>query len=225
MRARHVLIVALITVGAGAALGLGAVSAGPRGVAEPAPAAPAQPPEAVPRGGRISFAGRAQPIAQFPDGRRRAIASILSVAGPLSYGEFVWNDAGVPAGRAWVQVDLDAQILSVFRGNHEIGTAVVLYGADDKPTPLGAFPILAKLRDHVSSLYDAPMPYTLRLTGDGVAIHGSNVRSNAATHGCVGVPSAFAARLFKELKLGDEVVIVRGKAGSRSGTATPVRVS
>jgi hypothetical protein len=131
----------------------------------------------------------------------RPIKSILDVRGPMSYGEFVWNDRGVPAGPVWIRVDLHGQLMSVFRSGHEIGTAVILYGADGLPTPTGKFPILAKLKDHRSITYDnAPMPYTLRLTRDGVSIHGSNVRWGFATHGCVGVAKAFAARLFEVLK-------------------------
>ena len=104
----------------------------------------------------------------------------------------------------------------VFRSGHEIGTAVILYGADGVPTPTGKFPILAKLKDHRSITYDnAPMPYTLRLTPDGVSIHGSNVRWGFATHGCVGIPAQFAARLFDAVKTGDEVLIVSEEAAVR----------
>ncbi len=99
----------------------------------------------------------------------RPIKTILDVRSPMTYGQFVWNDKGVPAGPAWIRVDLHAQLMSVFRSGHEIGTAVILYGADGLPTPTGKFPILAKLKDHRSITYDnAPMPFTLRLTGDGV---------------------------------------------------------
>jgi lipoprotein-anchoring transpeptidase ErfK/SrfK len=143
----------------------------------------------------------------------RPIKTILDVRSPMTYGDFRWDDKGVPAGPTWVRVDLDSQILSVFRSGEEIGTAVILYGADGVPTPTGKFPILAKLRDHRSVTYDnAPMPFTLRLTADGVSIHGSNVRWGFATHGCVGVPAEFAARLFDAVKTGDEVLIVAGKA-------------
>ncbi|MFL6733198.1 MAG: L,D-transpeptidase family protein [Sphingomicrobium sp.] len=142
----------------------------------------------------------------------RPVRSLLKVSAPMSYGEFQWNDKGVPPGPSWVRVDLASQILSVFRSGHEIGTAVILYGADGLPTPTGKFPILAKLKDHRSATYgNAPMPYTLRLTNDGVAIHGSNVRWGFATHGCVGVPKAFAAKLFEVLSKGDEVMIVGAK--------------
>jgi lipoprotein-anchoring transpeptidase ErfK/SrfK len=55
------------------------------------------------------------------------------------------------------------------------------------------------------------MPYTLRLTNDGVAIHGNNVLEGYASHGCVGVPLEFARRLFAEARVGDEVFILRYK--------------
>ncbi len=83
-----------------------------------------------------------------------------------------------------------AQVVSIFRDGYEIGTAAIIYGADNMPTPLGVFPILQKDATHVSNLYDAPMPYMLRLTNDGVAIHASDVRYGNATHGCIGVPTA-----------------------------------
>src|SRR5205085_5581220 len=142
----------------------------------------------------------------------------LSVKAPLHFGDYSWNDRGVPAGATWVRVDLHSQLISVFRAGHEIGTAVIVYGADGLPTPAGKFPILAKLRDHRSQTYDAPMPYTLRLTGDGVSIHGSSVRWGYATHGCVGVPTAFAAKLFENVAVGDDVLIV-GSAGASSRRA------
>jgi lipoprotein-anchoring transpeptidase ErfK/SrfK len=142
----------------------------------------------------------------------RPIKTILNVPQPMRYGDFVWNDRGIPAGPTWIRVDLKSQLVSVFRSGHEIGTAVILYGGDGVPTPTGKFPILAKFKDHQSATYDAPMPYTLRLTGDGVSIHASNVRWGYATHGCIGVPQGFAEKLFAAASVGDEVLIVGGKS-------------
>ena len=138
----------------------------------------------------------------------RPINSVLNVRHKMRYGESIWDEEGVPPGPRWVRVDLKAQTVSVFRAGHEIGTAVILYGAQQKPTPIGRFKILERRERHRSSLYDAPMPYTLRLTLDGVAIHGSDVRFGAATHGCIGVPEDFAKRLFAQARVGDEVMIV-----------------
>ncbi|WP_375402186.1 L,D-transpeptidase family protein [uncultured Sphingomonas sp.] len=138
------------------------------------------------------------------------IKRILDVPG-IVFGEYVWDDKNVPPGRVVMTVDLKAQTMSVFRGGYEIGAAAILYGATDKPTPLGRFPVLEKDADHVSSLYDAPMPYMLRLTGDGVAIHGSKVEWGLATHGCIGVPVEFARLLFGAVKKGDLVIVTSGE--------------
>ncbi|MGK2912038.1 MAG: L,D-transpeptidase family protein [Sphingobium sp.] len=147
------------------------------------------------------------------------VKRVLKIDGPFRHGDYVWDDEGVPAGPIVITVDLKAQTLSVFRNGYEIGASVVIYGANDKPSPVGIFPISQKDADHVSSIYDAPMPYMLRLTADGVAIHGSDVQYGNATHGCIGVPKAFARLLFGQAKLGDKVIITDGKMMDVSGVA------
>ena len=161
----------------------------------------------APLGARIPLSGAQAAMLSGPDGEP-PVVSILNVRKRMKYGEFVWNDTGVRPGNLWVRIDLERQIISAFRAGNEIGTAVILYGADEKPTPTGELSIREKLKDHRSNTYDAPMTYTMRLTDDGVAIHGSNVRWGAATHGCIGVPLDFAAKLFEQVKVGDPVVII-----------------
>lgn len=139
----------------------------------------------------------------------RPVKSLLKVDKRLEYGDFRWDDAGVGPGPTWIRVDLHSQILSVFRAGHEIGTAVILYGAESKETPPGLYHILSKAREHRSSIYDAEMPFTLRLTDDGVSIHASNVRWGVATHGCIGVPLPFAEKLFDAVAVKDDVVVLR----------------
>lgn len=159
-------------------------------------------------------AGAAAPASQpaKPRDERFVIKRVLPITGPIKYGEFHWDDAGVPDGPVVMTVDLEARVLSVFRGGYEIGATAVLLGTQEKPTPLGVFPVIWKKADHYSSIYDgAPMPYTMRLTNDGVAIHGTTVEKGYASHGCVGVPTPFAKKLFGVAKLGDQVYITRGK--------------
>ena len=141
------------------------------------------------------------------------VRRILDIPGPLKMGDYHWNEEGAPAGGAIViTVDLEAQTLSIFRGGYEIGASAILFGRDDKPTPLGAFPITQKKADHVSNLYGSPMPYMMRMTNDGISIHGSDsVAPGFATHGCVAVPVAFARKLFEAAKLGDIVIVTSGK--------------
>jgi L,D-transpeptidase catalytic domain len=180
--------------------------------AQPARAGPQRSVAAAPLPGRIAVSPAELRQAYKAGLIDRPIKTILDVPGRMQYGDFRWDDKGVPAGPTWIRVDLHSQLISVFRAGHEIGTAVILYGTDGYPTPTGKFPILAKLKDHRSATYDnAPMPYTLRLRNDGVSIHGSNVRWGFASHGCIGVPVPFAAKLFDAVRRGDEVLIVRGK--------------
>ncbi|EIZ80734.1 ErfK/YbiS/YcfS/YnhG protein [Novosphingobium sp. Rr 2-17] len=140
------------------------------------------------------------------------IKRILPIKGAIKYGEWHWDETGVPSGPIVVTVDLEARVLSIFRAGYEIGATAVLLGAEEKPTPLGVFPITQKDKDHVSNIYTgAPMPYMQRLTNDGITLHGSNVERGYASHGCIGMPNAFAAKLFAATHLGDKVYITRGK--------------
>ena len=141
------------------------------------------------------------------------IKSILPIEGSIRYGDWFWDESAAPrSGKLVITVDLEARVISAFRDGHEIGTAVVLLGTRKHPTPLGTFPILTKERNNVSEKYNnAPMPFTLRLTWDGIAIHGSPVLNGYASHGCIGVPDEFAAKLFAAAGRGDKVIITRGR--------------
>lgn len=140
------------------------------------------------------------------------VKRVLPIDGPIKYGEWHWDDKDVPEGPIVMTVDLDARVLSVFKGGYEIGAAAVLVGTDDYPTPLGTFPILRKQRHNVSEKYDdAPMPWSMFLTRDGVALHGgSTVENGYASHGCISGPDEFISRIFAVAKPGDKVVITRG---------------
>jgi lipoprotein-anchoring transpeptidase ErfK/SrfK len=149
------------------------------------------------------------------DVTRLRITRELPVTHWLQPGEFVWDAeaAAAATGEAILVVNLRARVLSVYKGGVEIGRSSVLYGAPDKPTPTGTFPILEKRRDHRSNIYDAPMPHMQRLTWDGVALHGSpRLGDNLATNGCIGLPREFAALLFEVTRVGDRVVVWSGRA-------------
>jgi len=157
------------------------------------------------------IAQAATPAPAAPDDHF-TIKRILPIEGAIKYGDWHWDEDGAPKdGPIVITVDLDARVLSIFRGGYEIGAAAVLLGTEDKPTPLGVFPITQKRRHHVSNLYDAEMPYMQRLTNDGITLHGSNVEWGYASHGCIGMPEPFAAKVFSQTKVGDRVFITRGK--------------
>ena len=135
--------------------------------------------------------------------------SLLKVPAVMRHGDFVWNDEGVAEGKLSIWVDLRRQMISAFRDGHEIGTSVIIYGAEDRTSPEGRFPILNKQRHYHSRTYDAPMPASLFITNDGVALHGSPMSSRRASHGCIGLPVEFAEKLFDASEVGDIVEIIR----------------
>jgi hypothetical protein len=117
---------------------------------------------------------------------------------PIYYGDYFWDEDGIPHGRNEIVVDLELEQLYVYRGGVEIGRAMITRGWDEMATPMG------------TSTYDnAPMPYNLRLTWAGVAIHGAEVDDESATHGCIGVPLEFAQQLFRSTRVGDKVLITK----------------
>jgi len=133
-----------------------------------------------------------------------AIAADTDVAA----GRYVWRDDGSAAGPVRVLVSLALQRAFVFRGATLVGISSVSSGAPGYDTPTGTFPILQKDKDHRSNVYDdAPMPYMLRLTWDGVALHAGKVTGEPASHGCVRLPAAFARRLFEIADLGSTVTV------------------
>ena len=181
-----------------------------------ASSAPTRPPANA-----VAPAPKARPAALLP-GQPFPIRRRLELDRPLIHGTYVWQEEGVPPGRLWVLVDLSTETLSVFRNGIEIGRAVILYGTDEQPTPTGTFRITEKDADHESNIYDAQMPYMMRLTNDGIAIHGSIVTYGAASRGCVGVPDEFASLLFAQARLGDRVTIIRSQPAP---AAAPERIA
>ena len=90
-------------------------------------------------------------------------------------------------------------------------TLDVRFGSELTPTREGAFSVGWKSRDHVSSLYDTPMPYAMFFSG-GQAVHYSPDFAaygyNGSSHGCVNVRDKGAiASLFDQVRIGDKVIV------------------
>lgn len=89
----------------------------------------------------------------------------------------------------------------------------VRFGSAYTPTREGEFGVTFKSRDHVSTIYDTPMPYALFFSG-GQAIHYSADFAargySGASHGCVNVrDKKKIAALFAKVRKGDKVVVYR----------------
>ncbi len=121
-------------------------------------------------------------------------------------------DPRCTTGRA-ICIDKTSQTLRWVVDGEVERTLDVRFGAEYSPTREGAFVVNFKSRDHVSSLYDSPMPYAMFFSG-GQAVHFSSdflARGYAgASHGCVNVrDEAGVAGLFDDANVGDPVIVYR----------------
>ncbi|MFE9772573.1 L,D-transpeptidase family protein [Streptomyces sp. NPDC005931] len=96
-------------------------------------------------------------------------------------------------------------------GGRTVTTLPVRFGSEYTPTREGVFRVYWKSRDHVSTLYDSPMPYAMFFSG-GQAVHYSPdfaARGYGGTsHGCVNVRDERAiAALYEQVRDGDKVVV------------------
>ena len=103
-----------------------------------------------------------------------------------------------------IKVDKSAQTMTVKRDGKILHTWPVSTGTTGYATPSGTFTPFRMEADHYSKEWDdAPMPHAVFFTTKGHAIHGSyQVRrlGRPASHGCVRLAPANAARLFSLVK-------------------------
>jgi len=126
----------------------------------------------------------------------------------LKAGQYLWRDVPDSAGAERVVVSLSDQLAYLYRGNELMAVSTISSGTDSRPTPTGIFNILEKKRLHHSRKYDnAPMPFMQRIDQYGVALHAGHLPGRPASHGCIRLPSQFAAKLFSTTPVGTPVLI------------------
>lgn len=180
MRVLQVSAIVLLVVVVGALTGAVVLAPGPTSAPAPAPAAPAPLfPAAVPAPGSDPAGG----------------------GGDASSPGVPCTDPGVRAcvdlsdRRAWLLDD----------GAVVRGPVPVTHGAEGYRTRQGTFTVSFHSRDHVSSIYDAPMPFAVFFDGD-IAFHEGSLQEDS--HGCVHLSPADAEAFFDTLADGDRVQVV-----------------
>ena len=95
------------------------------------------------------------------------------------------------------KVDLGAQQMDVYVDGKLRHSWQIASGREGLETPTGSFRPQRLERDWYSRQYDdAPMPYSIFFTG-GYAIHGGYGRlGRPASHGCIRLTTANAAKLY-----------------------------
>jgi len=111
-------------------------------------------------------------------------------------------------------VSIKTQQVTLYDADGWILRAPVSTGVTGRETPAGVFAVLEKEKDHHSTMYDdAWMPNMLRVTWNGIALHGGPLPGYAASHGCVRMPYRFAEKLFDKIRIGMRVIISPNDAG------------
>lgn len=90
--------------------------------------------------------------------------------------------------------------------------APICSGKVGKETPVGRFRVISKHREWISTLYNVPMPYFLRLNADDgkVGLHAGAIALEPASRGCIRLPAKMAEVFFNETRVGSTVVVARG---------------
>jgi hypothetical protein len=114
----------------------------------------------------------------------------------LKPGHFWWFAEVDDSASLLIVVSLPQQRAYVYRSGALVAVSSISSGRKGYSTPTGTFTILERKRKHISNLYDAPMPFMLRLTWDGIALHGGDIPGYRASHGCIRLPMAFSRALF-----------------------------
>ena len=138
-----------------------------------------------------------------------ARTDMMDTFGPkmLKPGQYAWA-SNLGSGPAKVVISLTDQMAYVYRGDQLIGVTTVSSGKPGKDTPTGIFNVLEKKPMHRSRKYDnAAMPFMQRIDTYGIALHAGHNPGEPASHGCVRLPSAFAAKLYQVTDVGTPVLI------------------
>lgn len=108
-----------------------------------------------------------------------------------------------------IVVDLSEQTATLYQDGTVINESATSTGRRGHPTPKGEFTIVEKNRHHRSTLYNAEMPFQMRLNEWSISFHAGYVPGGArrASHGCIRLPREKAAEFFAVVPRGTKVTI------------------
>ncbi len=106
-----------------------------------------------------------------------------------------------------VVISLAAQRATLYEHDAPTFATRVSTGRKGFRTPAGEYVITDKRRRWTSTIYDAEMPYFMRLSGSDIGMHQGVVPRGPASHGCIRLPPAAARTLYSRMRVGDPVTI------------------
>ena len=111
-----------------------------------------------------------------------------------------------------IVVDLSEQMAYAIEDGYVAFEGRISSGMKGRETPSGDFRIIQKKRHHTSNLWPKPkggakMPYMMRLTNSGIAMHLGHVPNKPASHGCIRLKQGFAQKMYKWARVGTNVYV------------------
>jgi len=116
-------------------------------------------------------------------------------------------------------VDLNEQRAYAIQNGKRIFSGAISSGKKGRETPTGYYKVLEKDKYHVSNSWPQPnggakMPYMIRLTNSGIAMHQGYVPGYRASHGCIRMKKSFAKKLFKWTDYSTVIIVSGGTGGN-----------
>ncbi|MFG2303173.1 L,D-transpeptidase family protein [Actinacidiphila glaucinigra] len=154
--------------------------------------------------------------------KSRGIVPATGFAGPTTWGYLRLDEATrkgpnasrrcpAPArGKRIVCIDLNRQLLWVQSSSTKVvfGPVAIRSGRKGYLTRTGRFSVYWRHKNHVSDIYDAPMPYSQFFSG-GQAMHATpgSVYKAPGSHGCINLSNRNARLLWNVLKIQEAVYV------------------
>ena len=116
----------------------------------------------------------------------------------------------IQKGPLQIFISINQQKLHLYSDGVHVADTSIATGVPSLPTPLGVFSVFEKEVFHRSNIYSgAPMPYMQRITWSGVAMHEGESIGHRASHGCIRMHNHDILDLFKRVKVGTKVVVLK----------------
>ena len=117
-----------------------------------------------------------------------------------------------------IVINLSNQELTAIEDNATFLISKISTGRVGYTTPTGHYKVLEKERMHISNRYPiidkkenirggAKMPYMIRVTNTGIAMHAGEMVDYPDSHGCIRLPYGKAMQLFKWSDVGIKIKI------------------
>lgn len=122
------------------------------------------------------------------------------------------KESAKPQGPVIIAISIARQTLKVYDANGVFAETPISTGMPGHATPMGVFSVIQKHKLHHSNIYSgAPMPFMQRITWSGIAMHAGVLPGRPASHGCIRMPTSFAAKMWNWTRMGARVVVTPGE--------------